>query len=81
MSGQATHIVAIDLRVLDGRALLAAATERAREDATQFDCEIDLLTNEDGSPNVAHCLLMLLNPGRLDGCEILGADADCTGVR
>lgn len=64
------HQVTIDTIVHDAERLFQAAYERALENDNGSAQAIDFLKHPDGSINVNSCLLMLLDPGHLPGCDI-----------
>lgn len=70
------YSVTINLNVQDERELHSAAVVRALEENHTEDSARELLSYEDGSPNVFNCLVMLLDPGQLAGCSILNSNAD-----
>ena len=70
------HSVTIDLTVDNESSLFRAAFDCAVASGNSLDGAAELLRYEDGRINVSNCLLMLLDPGQLEGCAILGSSAE-----
>lgn len=68
--------VTITVRVNDPEQLLAAALAQADADGVQGMTRADFLNDADDSIIIEDCLTMILDPGTLAGCEILGSGAE-----
>lgn len=67
------HQVQIDVRVHSLDTLYRAARERAKEENLSPELADEVLLS-DGKPNPEACLIMMLDPGTLEGCEIHETD-------
>lgn len=67
-----TYAFSTLIQVFDPLQLLAAATERALADGADPDDLID----DEGNPNTEACIIMLLDPGSLPGCDFLDSAAE-----
>jgi hypothetical protein len=70
-----TYTVTLIIDVHDPAELFDAALIHAMQDGLEQDYATGFLRPE-GEFNVGACLQMLLDPGKLPGCDILGSESD-----
>lgn len=70
-----TYRITIDVKVVNEANLYSAAIEKLRQGGNS-DAVIDrLLKDGMGDISLQCCVLHLVDPDALDGCELLGSDA------
>lgn len=68
-------IFTIEVIVQDLAALYEAARKQAIEDGLGEMDAYEEIIGKPESPNLECCLQMILDPGSIDGCSVLGSDA------
>ncbi len=68
----------MDITVHDVDSLYTAARKRAMYDGLNTREAEELLLDSDGKPKPEDCILMLIDPGSLAGCDIAGTDVEAT---
>ena len=70
----------LSIRVDDVPELFAAARERALKERYPPAHADELLKWPDGEVNIGACLVMLLDPGSLPGCSVIGSAAQAVNA-
>lgn len=77
---ETVHTVTIDVRVFDAAQLWTRAMDHAVTKDKMSAVEARELLEPDGVIDVGACLIMLLDPGHLTGCEILQSSSESFNV-
>lgn len=67
--------ITIDVKVVNEADLYSAAVEKLRQSGISETAIDRFLKDEDGKVSLVKCVLHLVDPDALDGCELLGSDA------
>lgn len=73
-----SYEVSIWLTVNDEQALFDTALAHMIDECRYSDAEARTLLASDDEIDVSTCLRMLIDPGSLDGCDIMDSGAECT---
>jgi hypothetical protein len=69
----------LDAEIIDVAQLYRAAVERAKADhapGEYSDADIVDMLGEKSAPDISACVVMLLDPGSLPGCDIDGSSVE-----
>lgn len=70
-----TYRITIDVKVVNPADLYSAAVEKLRQSGNS-DSSIDLLLKDElGALDLTKCVLHLVDPDTLEGCQLIASDA------